>query len=67
MGVVDFEAVRPYSAPVPLTAEHRIEGFDCGKRKLTECLEARALDNKGRAFRTYMIWNQCPLSTQSCH
>lgn len=55
MGVIDFEAARPYIAPVPLTAEHRIEGFDCGKPKLTDWLKAHALDNEGRASRTYVV------------
>lgn len=55
MGVVEFEDARPYSAPVPLTTEHRIEGFDCGNPKLTEWLKARALENEGRASRTYVV------------
>lgn len=55
MGVADVEAARSYSAPVPLTAEHRIEGFDCGKPKLTNWLKAHALDNEGRASRTYVV------------
>ena len=55
MGVVDFENARPYSAPVPLTSEHRIEGFDCGKPKLTDWLKTHALDNEGRASRTYVV------------
>lgn len=55
MGVVRLEAERPYSAPVPLTAELRIEGFDCGKPKLTDWLKAHALDNEGRSSRTYVV------------
>lgn len=55
MGVVDPEAGRPYSAPVPLTAEHRIEGFDCGKPKLTDWLKTHALENEGRSSRTYVV------------
>lgn len=55
MGVVGFEAARPYSAPTPLSAEHRIDGFDCGKPKLTEWLKAHALDNEGRSSRTYVV------------
>ena len=55
MGVVGVEAARPYSAPVPLTAEHRIEGFDCGKPKLTNWLRVHALDNEGRSSRTYAV------------
>ena len=55
MGVAGFEAARLYSAPVPLAAEHRIEGFDCGKSKLTEWLKGHALDNEGRSSRTYVV------------
>ena len=55
MGVVGLEAARPYSAPAPLRAEHRIDGFDCGKPKLNEWLKAHALDNEGRSSRTYVV------------
>lgn len=55
MGVVGFEAARPYLAPVPLTADHRIDGFDCGKTKLNDWLKAHALDNEGRSSRTYVV------------
>lgn len=55
MGVVGFEAVRPYLAPVPLAPEHRIDGFDCGKPKLTDWLKAHAFDNEGRSSRTYVV------------
>lgn len=55
MGVVGFDAARPYSAPVPITAEHRIDGFDCSKPKLTEWLKAHALDNEGHSSRTYVV------------
>ena len=55
MGVVGLEAARPYSAPVPFAAEHRIEGFDCGKPKLTDWLKAHSLDNEGRSSRTYVV------------
>lgn len=55
MGVVGLEPARPYSAPVPITAEHRIEGFDCGKPKLTDWLKAHALENEGRSSRTYVV------------
>lgn len=55
MGVVDLEpAGRAYSAPVPITPDHRLDEFDCGTRPLDEWLKARALDNEGRASRTYV-------------
>lgn len=55
MGVVGLEAARPYSTPVPLTTDHRIDGFDCGKAKLTDWLKAHALENEGRSSRTYVV------------
>ena len=55
MGVAGSRAAPPYLPPVPLTAEHRIEGFDCGKPKLTDWLKAHALDNESRASRTYVV------------
>jgi predicted N-acetyltransferase YhbS len=55
VGVVGFEPARSYSAPVPITVEHRIEGFGCGKPKLTDWLKAHALDNEGRSSRTYVV------------
>ncbi|HWI75885.1 MAG TPA: GNAT family N-acetyltransferase [Sphingomicrobium sp.] len=54
MGLVGFNPAQSYSAPVPITAEHRIEGFDCGRPKLTEWLKAHALENEGRSSRTYV-------------
>lgn len=56
MGVVDLEPTsRPYSAPVPITPDHRLDEFDCGTRPLDDWLKARALDNEGRASRTYVV------------
>lgn len=56
MGVVDFEpAGRPCAPPAPITSDHRIDGFDCGKPPLDNWLKARALDNEGRASRTYVV------------
>lgn len=56
MGIVEFEpAPRPYAAPVPITPDHRFEGFACGKSPLDEWLKARAIDNEGRASRTYVV------------
>ena len=55
MGITGLESARPYSAPVPITAEHRIEGFDCGKPGLTDWLTTHALENEGRSSRTYVV------------
>jgi ribosomal protein S18 acetylase RimI-like enzyme len=49
-------ASRPlYVPPVPITAEHRLDRFDCGKPTLDEWLRAHALDNEGKASRTYVV------------
>ena len=43
------------SAPVPLTAEHDLAGFDCGEPALAEWLKRRALNNESRFSRTYVV------------
>lgn len=43
------------SAPVPLTAEHDLSGFDCGEPALNDWLHHRALKNESRFSRTYVV------------
>lgn len=43
------------SAPVPLTAEHDLSGFDCGEPVLNDWLRHRALKNESRFSRTYVV------------
>lgn len=43
------------SAPVPLTAEHDLLDFDCGKPVLNDWLRHRALKNESRFSRTYVV------------
>lgn len=43
------------SAPVPLTAEYDLSGFDCGEPALNDWLQQRALKNESRFSRTYVI------------
>lgn len=43
------------SAPVPLTSEHDVSGFDCGEPALNDWLRHRALKNEGRFSRTYVV------------
>jgi GNAT superfamily N-acetyltransferase len=45
----------PYAAPVPITAEHRLDRFECGKAALDEWLRAHALENEDKASRTYVV------------
>ncbi len=43
------------SAPVPLTSEHDVSGFDCGEPVLDDWLRHRALKNESRFSRTYVV------------
>jgi GNAT superfamily N-acetyltransferase len=43
-----------YSAPVPLTPDHDLSGFDCGEPALNEWLKGRAPKNESRFSRTYV-------------
>jgi GNAT superfamily N-acetyltransferase len=43
------------SAPVPLSAEHDLSGFDCGEPALDGWLRHRALRNESRFSRTYLV------------
>ena len=43
------------SAPVPLTAEHDLSGFECGEPALNDWLRHRALKNESRFSRTYVV------------
>ena len=43
------------SAPVPLTVEHDLSGFDCGDPALNDWLRHRALKNESRFSRTYVV------------
>lgn len=56
MGSITPLAARPsYAPPTPITASHRFETFACGKLPLDEWLKAHALDNEGKASRTYVV------------
>ena len=60
MGVAEQPGVQnpAYSSPTPITADHRLDGFDCGKPPLDEWLKAHALENEGKASRTYVVTAQ---------
>lgn len=55
MGIVELAGRPPYHAPVPITTEHRLDEFDCGKEPLDTWLRTHALDNEGKASRTYVV------------
>jgi predicted N-acetyltransferase YhbS len=44
-----------YARPVPLTAEHQVDRFESRNAALDEWLRAHALDNEGKASRTYVL------------
>lgn len=53
---VDGSSARPsYTAPIPIARDHNLGEFDCGKAPLNDWLRSRALDNEGRASRTYVV------------
>ncbi|RDH43712.1 GNAT family N-acetyltransferase [Zooshikella ganghwensis] len=46
------------SAPVPLSADHQVEQFDCGVASLNDFLKKRAIKNeKQGASRTFVVCN----------
>ncbi|WP_186388989.1 GNAT family N-acetyltransferase [Stappia sp. TSB10P1A] len=58
MAEVEGASERPdihLSAPVPLTAEHDVSGFDCGEPALNDWLRHRALKDESRFSRTYVV------------
>ena len=55
MGIVCLVEPAKYRAPVPITAEHRLEGFESGKPPLDDWLKTHAIDNEGKASRTFVV------------
>lgn len=55
MGVTPIAEGRRYGAPVPIAREHRTEDFESGKQPLDDWLRAHALENEGKASRTFVI------------
>ncbi len=45
----------PFSAPVPISAEHDVAGFRCGHASLDSWLHDRALQSEGKSSRTYVV------------
>lgn len=45
----------PYSGPEAISADHRLELFDCGKTPLNDWLRRRAFKNEGKTSRTYVV------------
>jgi GNAT superfamily N-acetyltransferase len=41
--------------PAPLSADHDLSRFDCGRAPLNDWLRERALDSEGRTARTYVV------------
>lgn len=57
MGSVEqFSAGKPqYEAPRPISSDDRLDAFDCGKPPLDDFLRRRALNNEGKASRTFVV------------
>ncbi|MDE0003140.1 MAG: GNAT family N-acetyltransferase [Rhodospirillaceae bacterium] len=45
----------PLSQPEPLTAEHKLAEFDCGKPSLNHWLKTRALSNQTKGFTAVIV------------
>lgn len=43
------------SAPIPLTADHDLSGFDCGEPVLNDWLKHQAARNESRFSRTFVV------------
>jgi GNAT superfamily N-acetyltransferase len=44
-----------YEQPTPITAEHRLSSFRCGRPELDDWLKTHALGNEGKVSRTYVV------------
>jgi hypothetical protein len=44
-----------YTPPIPLSGNHDVNGFCCGKDPLDDWLRQRALNAEGRSARTYVV------------
>jgi GNAT superfamily N-acetyltransferase len=44
-----------YTAPNPISSAHNLENFDCGKSALNDWLRTHALENEGKASRTFVV------------
>jgi GNAT superfamily N-acetyltransferase len=69
MAEVADEPERPeprLSAPLPLSSEHDLSGFDCGEPALNDWLRHRALKNESRFSRTYVVCDGNRVVAYSC-
>lgn len=55
MGVIDLADRPKFRAPTPIQPAHRLDGFNSGKEPLDDWLRAHALENEGKASRTFVI------------
>jgi predicted N-acetyltransferase YhbS len=54
--VTPIPSARPaLTAPAPISAQHDVSQFDCGKLPLNEWLRQRAQKNEGRASRCFVV------------
>lgn len=44
-----------YNAPTPILSSHHLDSFDCGKPALNDWLRNHALENEGKASRTFVV------------
>jgi GNAT superfamily N-acetyltransferase len=53
--VTPSPSAAPFSAPAPITADHDVSRFDCGKPELNDWLRNRAYKNEARASRCFVV------------
>jgi GNAT superfamily N-acetyltransferase len=56
MGMTQAGGHKPaYAAPAPISAEHRLDGFSCGKPSLDEWLAVHARKSEAKSARTFVV------------
>jgi GNAT superfamily N-acetyltransferase len=56
MGITpEGEPKAAYTRPEPITADHRLDGFACGKQFLDDWLIARAIKSEAKSARTFVV------------
>ncbi len=67
MGKLTQDPEQPkLAAPVPLTPDHDLSGFDCGVPVLNDWLKHRPLKNESRFSRTYVVCDGNAVAAYVC-
>lgn len=55
-----------YTAPAPLSDQHDLKSFDCGKPPLNDWLRGRALRAENNSARTFVVCHEGPVAGYYC-